>query len=167
VSRGLARTVGRYKEALARADAIPQGMTDGRGTLSEGRLCDFIALFIETCRDQVDFMGRLLDPAGFLDRLGTFVRAEAARAALDRRVLLLLERAFMVGEVQKGEVAGLLGVTDRHARRLVEPLVNRGLLVAENKLAPYRLAFPLTEGDLLFPRLFAPPEAARPAPGGP
>lgn len=165
VSRGLARTVGRYKEALARADAPPQSMTDGRGTLSDGRLCDFITLFIETCRDQVNFMGHLLEPGGFLDRLDTFVSAEAARTTLDRRVLPLLERAFMTGEVQKNEVADLLGVTDRHARRLIEPLIKRGLLVTENKLAPYRLAFPLTESDLLFPRLFAPPEAARPMHG--
>ena len=77
---------------------------------------------------------------------------------LDRRLLPLLERAFMIGEVRKDEVPRLLGVTDRHARRLIEPLTSRGFLIADGRISPLRIAFPLSGSELLFPRLFAPPE---------
>jgi len=83
VSRGLARTVERYKAALARADDPPQGVTDGRGTLSERGLAEFVDDFIDICLDQVSFLSSLLEPAGFLDRLRRFVQTEAGRRRLD------------------------------------------------------------------------------------
>ena len=35
--------------------------------------------FIDTCADQVTYMGGLLEPTGFLERLRTFVQVEAGR----------------------------------------------------------------------------------------
>lgn len=49
----------------------------------------------------------------------------------------------------------LVGTSDRQARRLVRPLIERGLLVGA-KDAPLRIAFPLGETERLFPNLWAP-----------
>jgi Fic family protein len=173
VSRGLARTVGRYKEALARADYPPQGATDGRGTLSERGLAEFADYFIDTCADQVRYMGSLLEPAGFLERLRTFVQTEAGRRKMDIKAYDLLARMFTEGEITKANAAAVLGVSDRHARRIIQPLLTRGLIVSDGKFDAYRLAFPLAESDLLFPRLFTqvqdetPPPPPPPASRGP
>jgi Fic family protein len=155
VSRGLARTVDRYKAALARADYPPQGATDGRGTLSERGLAEFVDYFIDTCVDQVSYMGNLLEPGGVLERLKTFVLAEAGRNRVDIKAYELLARMFTEGEISKAAAAGVLGVSDRQARRILKPLLDRGLVVTASKFDAYRLAFPLAESDLLFPRLFA------------
>ena len=66
----------------------------------------------------------------------------------------LLARLFIEGEATKSSVAGVLGVSDRHARRMIQPLLARGLIVSDGKFEAYRLAFPLVDSDLLFPRLF-------------
>lgn len=164
VSRGLARTVGRYKTALARADYPPQGATDGRGTLSEQGLTGFVDYFIDTCSDQVSYMGNLLEPSGFLDRLRTFAQTEARRDKVDGKVYELLARMFTEGEIAKANAAAVLGVSDRQARRILKPLLDRGLVVSGGKFDAYRLAFPLAESDLLFPRMFTQVRDETPAP---
>ena len=156
VSRGLARSVKRYTDALDRADFTPQGQLDGRGTLSDSGLAAFCGYFVETCLDQVRFMNALLDPVSLMNRMRTFVQVEAATGRLDARVGNLLVQALAVGEVAKSDTASLIGVQERQARRLLDPLVTRGILVSDGKFAPWRLAFPLDECEALFPRLFAP-----------
>lgn len=155
VSRGLARNVGAYKAYLARADAPPQGALDGRGILSDGRLAEFCRFFLAASLDQVRFMRTLLAPEALSRRVREFVAAEAAGARLDARVGPLLERAMLFGEVPRGEVPALVGTSDRQARRLVKPLVDRGLLTGA-KDAPLRVAFPLGQTEQLFPHLWAP-----------
>lgn len=155
VSRGLARHVKAYKAYLGRADAPPQGALDGRGILSDGRLAEFCRFFMAACLDQVRFMSALLAPESLSGRVREFVAAEAAGGRLDPRVAVLLDRAILFGEVPRGEVPALVGTSDRQARRLVKPLVDRGLLVGA-KDAPLRIAFPLGETERLFPHLWAP-----------
>jgi hypothetical protein len=46
-------------------------------------------------------------------------------------------------------------MSERQARRLVRPLVDRGLLIGA-KDAPLRIAFTLGESERLFPHLWAP-----------
>ena len=160
VSRGLARTLGDYRSKLARADYPPQGGTDGRGTLSASGLAEFCAYFLETALDQVRFMRDMLAPDTLLPRLRLFVQHEAEAGRLDPRAFAILELAYLRGHVPKGEVETLLGVSERHARRIVTPLVERGLLESEGRSAPFTIGFPLEEADLIFPRLFQMPAAA-------
>jgi len=155
VSRGLARHVDAYKAHLARADAPPQGALDGRGILSDGRLSGFCRFFLAACLDQVRFMAALLAPEALSGRVREFVAAEAAGGRLDPRVGPLLEAAVLFGRVARGDVPGLVGTSDRQARRLAKPLVDRGLLTGA-KDAPLRIAFPLGETERLFPYLWAP-----------
>lgn len=154
VSRGLARRRDDYKNLLARADAAPQTMTDGRGTLSDGRLVEFCVFFLETCIDQVRYMTRVIEPQNLIMRMREFVGAEAANGNLDLRLIPLLEQLVLRGEVPKSEVPKILGLSTQHAHRLVAPLKERGLLVSGGHTAPWELAFPLSEVERIFPRLF-------------
>ena len=155
VARGLARNVDAYRVYLARADDPPQGTLDGRGLLSDGRLADFCRFFLAACIDQVRFMQALLAPEALAGRVREFVAAEAAGNRLDARVQPILEQAVLFGVVPRGDVPGLVGMSERQARRLVRPLVDRGLLTGA-KDAPLRIAFPLGESERLFPHLWAP-----------
>jgi Fic family protein len=163
VSRGLARHVDAYKAYLARADAPPQGALDGRGILSDGRLAAFCRFFLAACIDQVRFMAALFAPEALSQRVREFVAAEAAGGGLDPRLGTLLETAVLFGEVPRGDVPALVGTSDRQARRLVRPLVERGLLVGA-KDAPLRVAFPLGQSERLFPHLWAPSDVATVSP---
>jgi Fic family protein len=159
VSRGLARNVAAYKAFLERADAPPQHALDGRGILSDGRLAGFCRFFLAACIDQVRFMGAMLAPEALVARIREFVAAEAAGDRLDPRVGTVLETAALFGEVPRGDTARLVGTGARQARRLLSPLVERGLLVGA-KDAPLRIAFPLGETERLFPHLWAPGRVA-------
>ncbi|HXP96656.1 MAG TPA: Fic family protein [Telmatospirillum sp.] len=157
VARGLARTVTRYRDALARADWSPQGMSDGRGTLSNSGLVQFCDYVVATCLDQVRFMSSLLEPATLMARMRTFVTVEAAQGTLDARVLPVLTHALTIGDVPKAAASAMMGIQERQARRLLDPLIDRGFLSdGGSKFAPWRLAFPISESEILFPRLFAP-----------
>jgi fido (protein-threonine AMPylation protein) len=155
VSRGLARNVDAYRAYLARADDPPQGALDGRGILSDGRLADFCRFFLAACIDQIRFMRILLAPEALAGRVREFVAAEAAGNRLDARVQSLLEQAVLFGVVPRGDVPALVAMSGRQARRLVRPLVDRGLLTGA-KDAPLRIAFPLGESERLLPHLWAP-----------
>jgi Fic family protein len=154
VSRGLARRRDDYKALLARADAAPQTTTDGRGTLSDGRLVEFCAFFLETCIDQVRYMKAIIDPENLITRTREFVGAEAANGKLDLRLIPLLEQLVARGEVPKSDVPRLLNVSVAHAKRLIAPLRERSLLISAGHTAPWELAFPLSEVERIFPRLF-------------
>jgi hypothetical protein len=120
------RHVDAYRATLARADDPPQSVLDGRGILSDGRL---VACATSWRPRQLanDWM----------------------------RVAPLLERAVLFGEVPRGDVGALVGTAERQARRLLAPLVERGLL-AGPKDAPLRIALPLGETERMFPHLWAP-----------
>ena len=155
VARGFARNIDAYRATLAHADDPPQGSQDGRGLLSDGRLAGFCRFFLAASLDQVRFMRALLSPEALAARVREFVAAEAAGERLDTRVAPVLEHAVLFGQVPRAAVPGLLGVGDRQARRLMQPLVARGLLHGA-KDAPLRIAFPLGESERLFPHLWAP-----------
>jgi len=108
------------------------------------------------CLGQVNFMGTVLEPTAMLRRLSAYVEFEAANGRCDRRVFKLLRRAFLVGPLPKNEISEILGVTDRHARRLIEPAIADGVLRSGTRAEPYRIAFPLALMDHLLPRLLDP-----------
>jgi hypothetical protein len=54
IARGLARNEAEYKRHLAACDQLRRNDLDGRGSLSEEALAEFVAFFLKTCIDQVD-----------------------------------------------------------------------------------------------------------------
>jgi Fic family protein len=159
-SRGLARKAADYKALLARCDLVRRNDLDGRGSLSQEELARFTRFFLETCIDQVAFMESLVQPDHLRARVVLWAAEEAHIGALPPKAGAILEAILYRGELPRSEVPGLLGVTDRHARRTVAALTRRGVVVSEGARAPLRLAFPAALAPRWMPGLF--PEESAP-----
>jgi Fic family protein len=158
VARGLARNVDRYRGHLTACDLPRRNDLDGRGNLSEEELAEFTRFFLRVCLDQVDFMEGLVQPDRLRARILLWVEEETRLGALLPKSGAVLEAILYRGELPRGEVSGLLGSSDRQARRTVSLLVERGVLVSESSRAPLRLAFSAALAARWMPGLF--PERA-------
>jgi len=154
IARGLARKEGEYKGQLAACDLPRRNDLDGRGNLSEEALADFTRFFLETCIDQVKFMEELVAPDKLRARILTWADEEIRADTLLPQSAKILERVLYQGKLPRDEIAPMFGVTPRHARRYVEPLTERGVLVSEGLRAPFTLAFPATLAPRWMPGLF-------------
>ena len=154
IARGLARNVRSYKSHLAECDLPRRNDLDGRGNLSEEGLASFTRFFLETCLDQVKFMEELVQPDRLRDRISLWVEEEIRADALPQKAGRILEAILYRGELPRGEVPELLGASDRHARRIVSALIERGVVVSESTRAPLRLAFPAKLAPRWMPGLF-------------
>ena len=70
----------------------------------------------------------------------------------------ILEAVLYRGQLPRGDAADVLGASDRHARRVVSALIERGVLTSESARAPLHIAFPATLASRWMPGLF--PEQA-------
>lgn len=155
VSRGLARGLdGRsdYKMMMNHADMPRQGDLDGRGTLSQRALIDFMTWFLKVCIDQVSFMSGLFEVGTLSRRLRNVVKQSGA---LRPEAGNILEEALLRGEVDRGEMARITGLPERSARRVLADTIGEGLLDSKTPKGPVSLRFPVPFQDTLFPLLFA------------
>lgn len=154
IARGLARNVGRYKELLANCDLQRRNDLDGRGNLSEEALAEFTRFFLGTCVDQVTFMETLMQPERLRARVLIWAEEEIRLGNLPARADRLLEVFLYRGEIQRGDIASLLGAPERTARRVSSALLQYGVLASESPKAPLKLAFPATLAARWMPGLF-------------
>lgn len=158
VARGLARNVDKYKEHLATCDQIRRNDLDGRGNLSEENLAQFTRFFLNTCLDQVAFMEGLMQREVLRTRILQWAEEETRLGRLPAKSGAILEAALYRGELPRGEAAGIVGTGERHARRVVSALIERGVLNSASSRATLRLAFPASLASRWMPGLF--PEKA-------
>ncbi len=158
VARGLARNVAAYKGHLTECDLPRRNDLDGRGNLSEEALASFTRFFLKTCLDQIDFMEQLVQPDRLRTRVLLWAEEETRLNALPANAGKVLEAVLYRGELPRGDVGGVLGLTPRHARRIVSALIGRGVLVSQGPRDPLRLAFPAALASRWMPGLF--PEQA-------
>lgn len=154
VSRGLARGLesrGDYKRMMDHADMPRQGDRDGRGNLSEAALQDFVLWFLRVCLDQVTFMSSLFNLTDLARRLRTYVERHPQ---LKPEATRLLEEALYRGEFERGEIDRITGLPERTARRVLNDLVDVGLLASDTPKGRVSLRFPTHALEDLFPRLF-------------
>ncbi len=154
IARGLARQVEKYKEHLANCDLKRRNDLDGRGSLSEEMLIDFTRFFLEICIDQVNFMEKLMESDRLRARILLWAKEEVELEKLPPQSIQILETILYRGEISRGELAILLNVTDRHARRLTATLIERGILVSDFPKSPLKLAFPASLANRWMPGLF-------------
>jgi Fic family protein len=154
VARGLARSENSYKAHLAACDLPRRNDLDGRGTLSEEALAAFTRFFLETCLDQVRFMEELVQPNRLRDRILLWVEEEVRADSLPTKAGQVLEAVLFRGELPRGDVSALLGMSDRQARRVVAALLERGVLVSDSARAPLFLTFPAALAPRWMPGLF-------------
>jgi Fic family protein len=154
IARGLARNEARYKAQLEACDAQRRNDLDGRGNLSEQALDDFTRFFLTTCCDQVDFMEGLIQPDRLRDRILVWAAEETRSGALPPKSGALLEAALYRGELPRGDVPGMLEVSQRQARRITSTLVTQHVLASDSSRAPLRLMFPARLAGRWMPGLF-------------
>jgi Fic family protein len=154
IARGLARNETAYKAHLAACDLPRRNDLDGRGNLSEESLAEFAEFFLEACVDQVKFMDGLMQPERLRGRIMIWAEEEMRAGALPQKSGTVLDAVLFRGELPRGEVANLLGASERNARRLTSALVDRGVLTSESTRAPLRLAFPAALASRWMPGLF-------------
>ncbi len=154
IARGLARNETAYKQHLAECDLTRRNDLDGRGNLSEEALAAFVTFFLESCIDQVKFMEGLMQPARLQGRIMIWAEEEMRADALPQKSGAVLEAVLYRGELQRGDVAPLLGASERNARRVTAALLERGVLTSKTTRAPLRLAFPAALASRWMPGLF-------------
>lgn len=157
ISRGLAlglESRGDYRTMMDYANTPRQGTIDGKGELSLRALREFTLWFLKVCLDQVNFMAALFDPDNLAIRLTAYAeRSEALKPEAGK----LLQEAMRQGQFERGEAPRLTGLPERTARRVLNDLINEGLLASPTPKTPVSLRFPVAVAESLFPRLY--PEA--------
>jgi len=154
VARGLARRVEEYKTLLNNADMPRRNDLDGRGALSEEALAEFTRFFLTICIDQVDFMESLVEPDRLRTRILLWADEETRLGHFPPKSGDILEAVLYRGELPRGNVAAVVGTSERQGRRIVSGLVGRGVLTSESAYSPLRLAFPAALAPRWMPGLF-------------
>ncbi|WP_339868310.1 Fic family protein [Pseudohongiella nitratireducens] len=154
VARGLARSESDYKKHLQACDQPRQGDRDGRGALSEKALIDFAHYFLSTCLDQIAFMEQLMRPDELQNRIMIWAQEKIRGGTLAPKSDVVLRAILHQGEVARGEVADLVGVSERTARRITSELIKTGALHSQSSRAPLTIAFPASLAGRWMPGLF-------------
>jgi len=163
ISRGFSRTMGHYKSALARADYPRQGVTDGRGILSDKGLFEFQNYFFDTCLDQINYIIGLLDVQGFNHRLEAYVTMRCSGGGRNifgqplnswrPQTALLLQAVISNINIKRSQVPAITGLGDTLSRKLVNQLIHEGWLTGKDK-QPLQLKLPSDGISPLFPHLW-------------
>ncbi len=154
VARGLARNVTEYKNHLALCDLVRRNDLDGRGNLSEEELAAFTRFFLKTCLDQVNFMAELMKPERLRARIQLWTEEEIRLKNLPHHAGRVMDALLYRGEVPRNEVAEILGVGERHARRTMQTLIERDIVQVSGARDPYRLVFSAAHAARWLPGLF-------------
>lgn len=160
--RGFARSTERYYALLADADSLRRGDLDGRGNLSEQALMAWIDYVLDTCLDQVSFMGGMLDFASMKARIEACLVFEATvvKQGVRQESLRGLHYLFLSGEeMTRGDFKSMLGMSDRGATDALGALVKRGLLKSDSPQGRVRFGLPQHALRFLFPHLWPEAEA--------
>lgn len=140
VARGLARNEEEYKRRLMACDGPRRGGLDGQGQLSEEALAEFSGFFLRVCLDQVDFMERLMEPQRLRDRILRWAEEEVRNDGLPPRSGRVLEAVLYRGALPRGDVAGLLDLSERQARRITSALLSQGVVESPSSRARLQAA---------------------------
>lgn len=159
IARGLARNVARYKELLANCDVTRRNDLDGRGNLSEEALVEFTRFFLKTCVDQVDFMEKLVQPNELRARIQLWAEEETRLKGINPRAGLLLDAILYRGEVTRGDVGQILGLSTRYSRDTVAQLTEEGVIASDTPYGPLHIVFTAKLAPRWMPGLF--PEEPR------
>lgn len=99
-------------------------------------------------------METLVQPERLRQRILLWAEEEARANALPSNAGIILEAVLYRGELQRSDVANLIGLSDRQGRRVVSSLVERGVLVSKSDRAPLYLSFPAELASRWMPGLF-------------
>jgi len=87
---------------------------------------------LSVCIDEVTFMESLVQPSRLRARIILWTAEEVRLGALPRKSGSILEAVLYRGELPRADAAGVVGAGERHARRIVSALMERGVLTADS-----------------------------------
>ena len=87
-------------------------------------------------------METLMQPQRLRERIMTWCKGEMAKGTLAKGADVVMREALLSGEVERGALPSLLGVSDRQARKVTAELLAVGALKSNTQRAPLRLSFP-------------------------
>ena len=154
LARGFARRPADYRAALAHADEKRLNDLDGRGYLSDRRLAEFCEFTLRSALDQLDFMRELLDLDGMSRRITGFAERDESAGELPSGSALVLRAIFLRGEIPRGDVARIAGVSPRTGQTITRELLARRLVLSDSPKGVIRLGFPADAAGHYFPNLF-------------
>lgn len=125
------------------ADTPRQADFDGRGNLSERALIEIRSLVLK--------VSELFELDNVIHRLREFV---ARHETLKPESARLLDETLVRGEIERGDASRITGLPERSARRVLNDLVNEGILASGSPKGPVSLRFPTSSLETLFPRLY-------------
>ena len=96
-------------------------------------------------------MSELFDIGALAKRLKRYVERNDK---LKPEATRLLEEALMRGEFERGEADRITGMPERAARRVLNAVIETGLLASETTKGHVSLRFPADTLEILFPKLF-------------
>jgi hypothetical protein len=99
-------------------------------------------------------MESLMQPDKLRARILLWAEEEIRLGALPPKSGNILEAVLYRGELPRADAASAVSATDRHARRIVSALTERGVLTADGARAPLRLVFPAALASRWMPGLF-------------
>jgi hypothetical protein len=106
------------------------------------------------CVNQIIFMESLMQPDRLLTRILLWAEEEIRLGTLPPKSGSILETILYRGELPRDEAAGVVGVGNRQARRIVSTLIEKGVLTSKSPRAALRLAFPAALASRWMPGLF-------------
>jgi Fic family protein len=161
--RGFARTQEQYYLRLAEADMARAGDLDGRGTLTQRGLVQWIDYMLGISLDQVRFMSAMLKLDAMKDRIDACLTFEenVVKQGVRREALRPLHYLFAAqGDIERADFKAMTGLGDRVATSLTTALLKRGLLKSDSPYGKLRFAVPLHALRFYFPSLWPEAEAA-------
>ena len=99
-------------------------------------------------------MESVVQPDRLRARIILWAEEEARLGALPPKAASILEAVLYRGELPRADAARAVGAGERHARRVVSALMERGVLTADSPRAPVRLVFPAALASRWMPGLF-------------
>jgi Fic family protein len=99
-------------------------------------------------------MESLMQPEQLRTRILLWAEEQVRLGNLPPKSGAILEAVLYRGELPRADTPGILGSSERSARRVVSALLAEGVLASASTRAPLRLAFPATLASRWMPGLF-------------
>jgi Fic family protein len=156
LSRGLARFRREYYERLSNADQRRQNDWDGRGNLSDRTLAEFCVFMTQTMLDQIEFMSELLQLQNLSTRIERYLHLEILKldGKTRNRLVRLLKAALVEGQIERGRVGEIVGLSSTSAREIIRLALKQNLLNSQTEKGPLSLVFSSKTLESYFPKLY-------------
>src|SRR5207249_7145255 len=97
---------------------------------------EFCEFTLRSSLDQLDFMRQLLDLEGMSRRIVGYAKRRESAGELPSRSALVLREIFLRGEILRGEVARIAGVSPRTGQTITRELLTQRLGLADSPEGP-------------------------------